>query len=206
MHIWSCGASLSRHTLAGKTLNSKFQPFFWGPTLSSYNIPSCLGAGKSAQDRLDSMPSCCLCSNETLGESKLSCVYSQSQSWQCWNSECHLRLNGRWALNKDEIASIFSSLNTGEPRTSPWRQRTHKRWSLCPPPPLTPWVMVRDCAEPFAKQGIASQPVLLLSSEDTGFNFYTIIFNHLIIIHLGECDPLAELHSVWLGSVIYKDI
>lgn len=141
MHIWSCGASLSRHTLAGKTLNSKFQPFFWGPTLSSYNIPACLGAGKIAQDRLDSMPSCCLC-YETLGESKLSCVYSQSQSWQCWNSECHLRLNGRWALSKDEIlngrwalskdeiASIFSSLNTGESSTSPWRQRTHKRWSI----------------------------------------------------------------------------
>lgn len=181
MHIWSCGASLSRHILAGKTLNTKFQPFFWGPTLSSYNIPACLGAGKIAQDRLDSMPSCCLC-YETLGESKLSCVYSQSQSWQCWNSECHLRLNGRWALSKDEIlngrwalskdeiASIFSSLNTGESSTSPWRQRTHKRWSPCLPTPLTPWVMVRDCAEPYAKQDITSQPVLL-SSEDMGFNF-----------------------------------
>lgn len=42
--------------------------------------------------------------------------------------------------------------------------------SPCLPTPLTPWVMVRDCAEPYAKQDITSQPVLL-SSEDMGFNF-----------------------------------
>ena len=52
MHAWSYGASLSRHKLAGKPFNSKFQPFFSGSVLSFYNMTACLGNEKYAQDRI----------------------------------------------------------------------------------------------------------------------------------------------------------
>ena len=104
--------------------------------LSFCNMTACLGTEKCTWDRLNY--SC-----SSLGELKLSCVCSQSPSWQSWNSEFHLTISSRRALSKDEIATIFSSLNTGEPSTSPQRQKTHKRWSLFPPPPLQPWVMLK---------------------------------------------------------------